>query len=138
MVTEKTLNVLIVEDSPEHTDLLCWALEGEPLVQSITSVADGEQALDYLLHRGVYADVQANPRPDVVLLDLKLPKVSGHEVHRTIRSQPDLQDIIVIILTSSRYYKDMQTAEANAADGYLVKPFRMAEFKAILAPFLHR
>jgi CheY-like chemotaxis protein len=120
-------SLLLVEDNPNDVELTLSALKEARLVNEIVVTNDGEQALDYLMRRGRYAG-RASPNPAVILLDLKMPKVDGHEVLRQIRLEPDLRLIPVVVLTSSREEKDLLSSYDKGANSYVVKPVDFEEF----------
>jgi CheY-like chemotaxis protein len=91
------VEILLVEDSPDDADLMAEALRESALAPRLTIVEDGEDAMDYLRRQGAYAAV---PRPDLILLDLKLPRKNGHEVLEELKTDPDLRRIPVVVLTS--------------------------------------
>lgn len=124
--------ILLVEDNPEHAELVVRNLEDHPSVGTIHHVSDGEAALDYLFRRKDYADPAKSPRPRVVLLDIRLPKIDGLDVLREIKNSPELRDIMVIILSSSRSESDMTQAYDSHTDGYLVKPIDFEQFSKIM------
>jgi CheY-like chemotaxis protein len=115
-------NILLVEDDPNDVLLLERAFRRAGLVYPLTIVNDGDQALDFLQGEGKYENRIKYPLPDLVLLDLKLPRRSGHEVLTWIRRQPGLRRIPVIILTSSKESRDVSEAYDEGANSYLVKP----------------
>ena len=100
-MSEPPLSILLVEDDPDHAELILRNLEEHPAVRKIAHVADGQAALDYLLRQGTYADPASSPRPNVVLLDLRLPKVDGLDVLRKIKADGDLRRIPVVVLSTS-------------------------------------
>lgn len=114
-------NILLVEDTEEHALLIKRALEYGKLRTKLFWVADGEAALDFLYHRGDYADREANPQPDLILLDLKLPKISGLEVLKQIKGEESLKNIPVVVLTSSDEDKDIIRSYQEGAESYLTK-----------------
>jgi CheY-like chemotaxis protein len=118
---------LLVEDSEDDAFALKWALKKAQLTNPLHVATDGQQAIDYLSGSGKFSDRQANPLPQLVFLDLKLPYVSGFEVLEWIRNQPDLASIKVVILTGSDEGRDHQRALELNADMYLVKPAEPAE-----------
>jgi CheY-like chemotaxis protein len=120
-------SVMLVEDNPNDVELTLTALREAHLANEIIVKNDGEQALDYLLRRGSDAG-RATGQPAVILLDLKMPKVDGHEVLRQIRSDPELRLIPVVVLTSSREEKDLFESYDNGANAYVVKPVDFDEF----------
>jgi CheY-like chemotaxis protein len=97
------------------------ALERGKLKPRLFWVTDGKAALDFLHNRGVYADGEANPRPDLILLDLKLPKVSGLEVLKHIKDDEKLREIPVLIFTASDEGKDIIRSYQGGADSYFTK-----------------
>jgi CheY-like chemotaxis protein len=121
--------ILLVEDNPNDIELILSALKDTSLANEIAVAHDGVQALDYLFRRGPYAGRPAVP-PAVVLLDLKMPKVDGHEVLRQIRSDPVLRFTPVVVLTSSREEQDLYQTYQLGANAFLVKP---VEFEAFVS-----
>lgn len=114
-------NILLVEDTEEHAILIRRALEYGKLRTRLFWVADGQAALDFLHHQGDYADREANPQPDLILLDLKLPKVGGLEVLKQLKGEERLKDIPVVVLTSSDEDKDIIRSYQEGAESYLTK-----------------
>jgi CheY-like chemotaxis protein len=94
------LAVLLVEDDPDHTALIVRSLQHHRVANKVYCVADGEEALDYLQRRQGYADPAKSPRPHVVLLDLRLPKIDGLEVLKAIRTSKELGKMPVVVLTT--------------------------------------
>jgi CheY-like chemotaxis protein len=118
---------MLVEDDPNDIELTLTALRGARLANEIIVKNDGEQALDYLLRRGGDAG-RVGAQPAVILLDLKMPKVDGHEVLRQIRANEELRLIPVVVLTSSREERDIYESYDNGANAYVVKPVDFDEF----------
>jgi CheY-like chemotaxis protein len=114
--------ILLVEDNEDHAELIRRMFERNRSVRRVCRVADGEAALDYLFRRGTFADPEASPRPDLVLLDLRMPRVDGLEVLRQIKDSTALRDIAVVVVTSSESERDVLSAYARQARSYLVKP----------------
>ncbi len=127
------LQILLVEDEPADASLIQRALRKGGVINSIRVVRDGEQALNYLFGRGKYVDRAEYPLPGLILLDLKLPRVSGLEVLRQIKSVEVLKRIPVIILTSSDESKDVNGAYDLGANSYLVKPVKFSAFCKVAA-----
>lgn len=123
--------ILLVEDSPQDVELTLSALDEFNLANEVVVVNDGEQALDYLLRRGAYAD-RAPGHPAVVLLDLKLPKVSGLEVLRRMKSDPESRTLPIVMLTSSREDMDLRRAYDLGVNAYVVKPVQFTDFVSAL------
>ena len=121
MIRQREINVLLVEDTEEHAVLMRRALEKGRLKPRLSWIKDGQAALDFLHNRGAYADRKANPRPDIILLDLKLPKVSGLEILKHIKDDEKLRDIPVVILTASDEGKDIIRSYQGGAVSYFTK-----------------
>ena len=119
--------ILLVEDSPADAELTQEALLEYAVANSIDWVKDGAEALDFLFCRGIY-EGRVFEAPAVILLDLKLPKIDGLEVLRTIRATPHLQALPVVVLTSSREEKDLLCGYSHGANAYVVKPVDGAGF----------
>lgn len=117
-----SMSVLLVEDNPDDVALIQRAFRKANIANPLRIVTDGEQAVAYLAGRGEYADRAQHPLPVLVLLDLKLPKRSGHEVLAWLRSQQGLRRLPVAVLTSSREAADVNRAYDLGANAYLQKP----------------
>jgi CheY-like chemotaxis protein len=126
------LAVLLVEDNPDHTDLIVRSLRHHRVANKVFRVADGEEALDYLQRRQGYSDPAKSPRPHVVLLDLRLPKIDGLEVLKVIRTSKDLGKMPVVILTTSQAEQDVARAYEHHANSYLVKPVDYDNFTKLM------
>lgn len=124
----ETFDILLVEDNPNDVELTIRALKKKNLANRICVAEDGAQALDILFARGKYARRENAIPPKVVLLDLKLPKVSGLEVLKEIKSDPRTKKIPVVIVTSSREDPDIKEAYALGANSYVVKPVDFEQF----------
>jgi CheY-like chemotaxis protein len=114
--------ILLVEDNEEDIVLLKRAFRNAHVANPLRVVKDGEEAIRYLAGNGTYADRARHPMPFLLLLDLRLPKLSGFEVLAWIRDQPELAELIVIVLTGSDHVPDMTKARELGANSYLVKP----------------
>ena len=119
--------ILLAEDSPQDVEMTLAAISRHKLVNPITVVNDGEQALDYLFRRGPYSTCRDGP-PVLILLDLKMPKVDGLEVLRVVKSDDSLRTIPVVILTSSREEQDVVKSYRLGVNAYVVKPVGFGEF----------
>lgn len=120
---EKTPKViLLVEDDPDDIFIFKRALRAANIVNPVIVLTSGQDTIDYLSHTGKYADPVDFPAPFLIFLDLKLPYVDGFEVLSWIRKQPDLQSVVVVVLSGSDESRDHQRAYALGARSYLVKP----------------
>ncbi len=114
--------ILLVEDNPGHAELVKRSMARHPIANDLYHVCDGEEARDYLYRQNNYEDPQGSPRPDIILLDLRMPKIDGLEVLEEVKGEPDLQLIPIIVLTTSQADSDVRAAYKNRANSYLVKP----------------
>ena len=124
-----TKTILLAEDNPNDIELTLAALEGRGLAARVVVVHDGVEALDYLCRRGRHAG-RTTGNPAVILLDLKMPKMGGMEVLESIRKDPKLNLIPVVILTSSREECDLVRGYRSGANAYVVKPVDFEDFMA--------
>lgn len=124
-------HVLVVEDDENDVFFLRRALHSTGAEIDLRVASDGRQALDYLLGRGDFGDRAKHPLPGLVLLDLKVPYVSGLDVLRQIRATPELRRLIVVVLTSSALDSDVSEAYEIGANSFLVKPSRLEEQKEL-------
>jgi two-component system, response regulator len=131
-LTGEPLHILLVEDNEAHAELVIRGMRDQQVANKIHHVIDGEKALDYLFHRGAYADAGENPRPNLVLLDLRLPRVDGLEVLKTIKTTPDLLQIPVVVLTSSDAESDISKSYEYHANSYIVKPLDFKTFTKLM------
>ena len=119
--------ILVVEDDPRDVELTLTALDEYKLANEVVLARDGKEALDYLYCREQFAS-RPNENPAVILLDLKLPKVTGLEVLQQIRSDDRLKMVPVVVLTSSHEEKDMMRSYQLGVNAYVVKPVDFHEF----------
>ena len=118
----EAVDILLVEDNPQDAELTTRALKKNNLANRLFTVEDGAEALDFIFCRGMYATREAGNSPKVILLDLKLPKVSGLEVLRVLKQDERTRSIPVVVVTSSREDPDIKTAYGLGANSYVVKP----------------
>lgn len=111
--------ILIVDDDKMDIKFLNRALEKVPRPHTVRSVFDGRQAMAYLRREGDYA---GSPKPDLIFLDLNMPRMNGHEVLTELKQDPELRDIPVIVLTTSKDERTVQRAYQSQANSYIVKP----------------
>ena len=126
------LRILLVEDNPDHAELIRRGFaENSDRVQ-LTVMPDGEAAISYLFHRGPWAEPGSSPRPHLILLDLRLPKLDGFQVLQEVKDSPQLCQIPTVILTTSEAENDMAKAYAKHANSYLVKPVDFERFVSLV------
>jgi len=122
------IEILFAEDSEDDAMLTMRALKKSGLNNKLHHVKDGAEALDFMYCRGVYASRNIQEHPKLILLDLKMPKVSGMEVLEKIKSDPDIKSIPVVILTSSQEDPDIKKCYDLGANSYIVKPVDSDKF----------
>jgi CheY-like chemotaxis protein len=128
MMTE-VRHILLAEDNENDVELTLAALRENKLINDVTVVSDGAEALDYLFRRGTFAGRPAG-NPALILLDLKMPKVDGIEVLQQVKSDPHLKVIPVVMLTASREEQDLAKSYALGVNAYVVKPVDFQDFVA--------
>ncbi|ALV07285.1 response regulator [Roseateles depolymerans] len=124
--------ILLVEDDARDLELTLVALERSQLANEVVVVRDGAEALDYLNREGIHAD-RPEGNPAVILLDLKLPKVNGLEVLKSVRATEPLKSIPVVMLTSSQTESDVVQSYSLGVNAYVVKPVEFKQFVAAIA-----
>ena len=121
----RPIEILLVEDNPGDADLTREAMENSKMLVTMHVVGDGVEAMAFLRRTGKYANA---PRPDIVLLDLNLPKKDGREVLAEIKADPDLKRIPVVILTISKDEEDILKTYILHANCYITKPIQLNQF----------
>lgn len=127
------IEILLVEDHPDDIELTLQAFRRHKLANRIQVARDGEEALDFLFCRGAHLNRKGDRPPRVVLLDLKLPKVDGLEVLRTIKADPALRMVPVVVMTSSSEQRDMVEGYRLGVNSYIQKPVSFERFQEIVA-----
>ena len=125
-------HILLVEDNRMDVELTLDAFRERRLGNSVHTASNGQAALDYLNGVGDFADRRAHPLPDLILLDLKMPVMDGHEVLKRIKRSPHLRRIPTIVLTSSKEEGDLAMSYDNGANSYLVKPVSFDGFLEVV------
>jgi two-component system response regulator len=128
MEAHRGIDILLVEDNPDHATLTMRALKDGNMLNEIFWVKDGQAAVDFLHRQGPYADPAKAPRPGLILLDIRLPKLDGHEVLRQIKSDLALRAIPVVMLTTSERDDEIQACYAAGVNSYVAKPVKFTDF----------
>src|SRR5437588_10022904 len=131
-ILPESVVILLVEDRTDDVELVRRGLLKAKVFNPLQVVSDGEEALAYLDGVGKYADRKLYPLPDIILLDLKMPKMDGFEVLREVRNRPALSPIRVLVLTSSEDIYEVNKAYALGANSFLVKPHDFHDFTALM------
>jgi len=124
----RPINILLVEDNEDHVMLTVRALKENGLANRIDVVKNGEEALDYIYNRGEFLDKDKYPLPELMLLDIKLPKIDGLEILDIVKNDDDLKSLPVIMLTTSENEKDIIKAYSTGANSYITKPVSFNKF----------
>ncbi len=126
------LTILLVEDNSAHAELVMRNFEDHLVANKISWVEDGAAALDYLFRRGKYSDEEKYPMPQLILLDLRLPKIDGIEVLKEIKQDETLRNIPVVVLTTSEAETDIAKAYTHHVNSYVVKPVDFTSFTKLM------
>lgn len=118
----KSISLLMADDDPDDRMLARDALTQARLANDLHFVEDGEELMDYLYHRGRYAKMADSPRPGVILLDLNMPRKDGREALKEIKADPDLRQVPVVVLTTSKSEEDIYRTYDLGASSYITKP----------------
>ncbi len=132
MNTGEAIVILLAEDDPAHAEIIRRTMKISRIANRLEHVSDGQQALDYLYRREKYADPAVSPRPGLILLDLRMPRVDGLDVLRQVKSDPDMARIPTVILTTSAAETDIARAYDAHANSYLVKPVDFDKFTQMM------
>jgi len=122
----------MAEDDDGHAELVKRSFEDSKFANTVMRVADGQEALDYLYRKNDFSDPAKSPRPGIILLDLRMPKVDGLTVLKTIKDDAQFNRIPVVILTTSEAESDVAKAYDSHANSYLVKPVDFAKFTELM------
>src|SRR6185503_6920309 len=123
--------ILLAEDNANDAELTLAALARENLAEEVVVVRDGTEVLDYLYRRGQYA-TRSDGLPAAIILDIKMPKVGGLEVLRTIKADPEFKTLPIVMLTSSREQGDLMRSYELGVNAYVVKPVDFGEFSTVV------
>ena len=128
MEHRRPIDILLVEDNADHAALTMRALRDGNMLNEIFWMKDGQEAVDFLDRAGRYAVPAQPPRPGLILLDIRLPKLDGHEVLRHIKSDPVLRSIPVVMLTTSERDDEINACYEAGVNSYVSKPVKFADF----------
>lgn len=123
-----TVEILLIEDSSHDAELTLRALQKNNIANKVVHLKSGEEALDFIFCRGVYANRNKANKPNVILLDLKMPRVNGIEVLRQLKANEETKKIPVVVLTSSKEDPDIKVCYELGANSYIVKPVEFEDF----------
>ena len=129
------MNILLVEDNEDDVFITKKAFKEITVKNNLYVVRDGEEALDFVFHRGDYEDKQKYPTPDLILLDINMPKMDGFQVLETLKKDLEYMMIPVIMLTSSKNEDDITRSYRNHAASYIHKPIDYDEFVKVVNGF---
>lgn len=129
---KSSFDILVAEDNPDDLFLLRRTVRKASDATRVHAVPDGVETLEYLSGRGVYQDRESYPFPDVLLLDLNMPKMNGFEVLEIIRHDPRVSRLVVFVLSASVRQSDVDRLYALGANGYIVKPTRVEELSRFI------
>jgi CheY-like chemotaxis protein len=118
----KPITILLADDDEDDRMLAKDALTESRLVNDLYMVRDGEELMDYLYHRGAYAELKDSPRPGLILLDLNMPRKDGHEALREIKADQSLRQIPIVVLTTSKAEADIYHTYDLGANSFITKP----------------
>lgn len=127
------VELILIEDNPHEAELTIRSLKKHNLANKLVHIDDGEEALDFLFSKGSYSDNTGRLNPKVILLDLKLPKVSGLEILQALKADEQTKNIPVVILTSSKEESDVFESYNLGVNSYIVKPVNFESFSKAVA-----
>jgi two-component system response regulator len=125
---ERLIKILLAEDNPDDIQITQRALKEAKIINKLWIVRDGQEALDFLQHKGQYQDAAAAPKPGLILLDINLPRVNGLEVLKKIKQDHDLKRIPIVVLTVSRRDEDIISGYNYGCNSFIQKPIEFEKF----------
>ncbi len=126
------LKILLIEDNDDHAELVIRNFQNHRIANRIARVKDGEEALGYLFKKEGFTDPELYPVPDLILLDLRLPKIDGITVLKEVKADEDLRKIPVVVLTTSDSVSDLEKSYSHYVNSYLVKPLDFDKFTKLM------
>ncbi len=131
----RSVNILLAEDNEADVKITIRAFDKAKLKNNLFVVNNGEEAIDFLYQRGAFQDANKYPRPDLILLDIKMPKVDGFQVLEKLKSDPQLKLTPIIMLTSSKNEEDIVRSFTGGAASYITKPVNFEDFSKMVNGF---
>lgn len=137
MERSRGVGILLVEDNPDHAEFTLRALADDSVTNRTYWVKDGEEALDFLHRRRQWADAAAAPRPGLILLDINLPRLGGHEVLRQVKADESFREIPVVMLTTSDQAEEVKASYRAGANSFVTKPVKYGQFTERIKSLKH-
>jgi len=131
----RRMEILLVEDDLEDAGMTIEALQSEQVLCRVSLVRDGEEAMQFLRREAIFAQA---PRPDLILLDMGLPKKDGREVLAEIRANDGLKTVLVVVLTASQVHRAVLEGQKLHVDGYMIKPVSLEQFLSVINSLRHK
>jgi CheY-like chemotaxis protein len=136
MIGNLTKPLLVIEDSDEDFEALCRIMKKQAVVNPVFRCTDGDEALDFLYHTGIYSNTQNLPRPSIILLDLNLPGTDGREVLQKIKQDEEFKYIPVVVFTTSSNPKDIEVCYQSSVASYMLKPIDINRLVETIQSFI--
>ncbi len=136
MIGNLTKPLLVIEDSDEDFEALCRIMKKQAVVNPVFRCTDGDEALDFLYHTGIYSNTQNLPRPSIILLDLNLPGTDGREVLQKIKQDEEFKYIPVVVFTTSSNPKDIEVCYHSSVASYMLKPIDINRLVETIQSFI--
>ena len=127
-VNSDPIDILLVDDNEDDIEITLRAFQKAKIKNNIFVVQDGQEALDFIYHQGEYQDQKKYPRPDIILLDINMPKMDGYQVLKNLKENEQYNIIPIIMLTSSKDDEDIVKSYKNGAVSYIQKPVKFENF----------
>lgn len=128
----RIIKILLVEDNPDDIDITKRALKEAKIINKLWVVRDGQEALDFLRHKGKYKDISTSPKPGLILLDINLPKVNGIDVLKIIKRDSDLRRTPIVMLTVSKRDEDIIKSYDDGCNSFIQKPVNFENFLDVI------
>ncbi|XHR81413.1 MAG: response regulator [Gloeotrichia echinulata GP01] len=136
MISNSAKPLLVIEDSDEDYEALCRVMRQQSVINPVFRCTDGDEALDFLYHTGIYENVQTAPRPAIILLDLNLPGTDGREVLAQMKQDENLKYIPVVVFSTSSNPKDIEICYRYSVASYILKPVDINRLVKTISTFI--